>query len=272
MCEVYKFDWTPGIGNNRATCAEKMGTKAVLEAEPWFGIEQEYSIMEKSDQPLGWPRNGFLAPQGPYYCGVGSGKAIGREVVEAHLSACLYAGVKICGTNAEVMPSQWEFQVGPCLGIDIGDHLWVARFILETVAEDYDYIITFDPKPVPGDWNGAGCHTNYSTNKMREEGGIEEIKAAIKKLELRPKTHLQAYDASKGEDNKRRLTGAHETASYKEFSWGVANRGASIRIPRQVNSDGYGYLEDRRPASNCDPYCVAEALVRTTILNETGDV
>jgi len=272
LCDVYNHDWTPSKGNNRASCKKFMEEDAVKEAAPWFGIEQEYSMLEKPDQPLGWPRNGFLAPQGPYYCGVGHGKAIGREIVESHLCACLYAGVKICGTNAEVMPSQWEFQVGPCERIDIGDHLWMARYILQTVAEDFDCMITFDPKPVEGNWNGAGCHTNYSTNLMRKPNGIEAINEAIEKLGKRPKTHLMAYDASQGQDNKRRLVGAFETASWKEFSSGVAHRGASIRIPRQCASDGCGYLEDRRPAANCDPYSVAEILVRTTILNETGDI
>ena len=272
MCDVYNFDWTPAIGNNRDSCAKVMMQTAVQEAKPWFGIEQEYSILESADQPLGWPKGGFLRPQGPYYCGVGAGKAIGREIVETHLHRCLYAGVKVCGTNAEVMPSQWEFQVGICEGIEIGDHLWMARYILKMVAEEHNYSITFDPKPVKGAWNGAGCHTNFSTQAMRDsDHGISEINTAIEKLGKRPNVHLKAYDASLGEDNKRRLVGAYETASYKEFSSGVADRGASIRIPRHCESEGCGYLEDRRPAANCDPYAVAEIIVRTTILNETGD-
>lgn len=103
---------------------------------------------------------------------------------------------------------------------------------------------------------------------MREEGGIKYIYDAIEKLSSRHNYHISMYDPKGGEDNKRRLTGRHETASIDRFSHGVANRGASVRIPRQCAEDGMGYLEDRRPASNCDPYRVTEAIVRTTIMNE----
>jgi glutamine synthetase len=232
------------------------------DAEPWFGIEQEYTLLAKTRHPLGWPDGGYPAPQGPYYCGVGADRVFGRDVVEAHYKACLYAGVKICGTNAEVMPGQWEFQVGPCLGIDIGDHLWMARFILHQVAEDFGVLVSIDPKPVPGDWNGAGCHTNFSTKLMRQDGGLAHIIEACKKLGLKHKEHIAVY----GEGNERRLTGRHETASIHQFSYGVANRGASIRIPRQCNEEGKGYLEDRRPASNSDPYLVSAKIAETTCL------
>ncbi|XP_072030415.1 glutamine synthetase 2 cytoplasmic-like [Amphiura filiformis] len=269
LCDVYKYDNRPAETNHRKSCNEVMERARV--DEPWFGIEQEYTLLSQDGHPFGWPKMGFPGPQGPYYCGVGANKVYGRDVVEAHYRACLYAGVKIAGTNAEVMPAQWEFQVGPCLGISMGDHLWMARFLLQRVAEDFGVTVTFDPKPMEGDWNGAGAHTNYSTKPMREDGGIKHIKDAIVKLSKKHVEHIRLYDPKDGGDNARRLTGKHETSSIHDFSSGVANRGASIRIPRQVGEDGKGYMEDRRPSSNCDPYRVTEAIVRTTVLDDWSD-
>lgn len=266
LCETYKYNQAPAETNYRKTCREVM--EKAKDSHPWFGIEQEYTLLDLDGHPFGWPKQGFPSPQGPYYCGVGANKVYGRDVLECHYRACLYAGVKIAGTNTEVMPAQFEFQVGPCEGIEMGDHLWMARFLLHRVAEDFGVVVTLDPKPIPGDWNGAGAHCNYSTLAMRKEGGIKVINDAIEKLGKRHDKHIAAYDPKEGEDNKRRLTGHHETSSIYDFSAGVANRGASIRIPRQVGEDGFGYLEDRRPASNCDPYRVTEMIVRTTVLNE----
>jgi len=268
MCETYKYDKQPAETNKRACCFDAM-VKA-KDTEPWFGIEQEYSLMDRDGWPFGWPKpHGYPQPQGPYYCSVGADRSYGRDIVDAHYKACLYAGVKICGINGEVMPSQWEFQVGPCEGIDAGDHLWMGRYILHRVAEEFGIVVTFDPKPISGNWNGAGAHTNYSTKQMREDGGIKYIEDAIEKLAKRHEKHIKVYDPKGGLDNRRRLTGSHETSSIAEFSAGVANRGCSIRIPRSVGEEKKGYLEDRRPASNCDPYSVTEMLVRTTVLNES---
>lgn len=146
--------------------------ESAKDAAPWFGIEQEYTLLDMDGRPFGWPKCGFPGPQGPYYCGVGASKVYGRDIVEAHYRACLYAGINIAGTNAEVMPSQWEFQVGPTEGISAGDELWVARYLLHRVAEEFGVVVTLDPKPMEGDWNGAGAHTNFSTKAMREENGI----------------------------------------------------------------------------------------------------
>jgi len=235
---------------------------AIKEQEPWFGLEQEYTLFDSDDKPFGWPKGGFPGPQGPYYCGVGTGKVFARDLIEAHYRACLYAGVNISGINAEVMPSQWEFQVGPCEGISMGDHLWMARFLLVRVAEEWGVKVSFHPKPLQqGDWNGAGCHSNFSTKVMREKGGIKAIEEAIEKLSKKHMEHIAVY----GEDNELRLTGKHETGHIGVFTYGVANRGASIRIPRHVAAQGYGYLEDRRPASNVDPYRVTAIICETVL-------
>lgn len=266
LCEVLKYNRKPAETNHRNNCNQVM--EKVMEQHPWFGMEQEYTLLGIDGHPYGWPKNGFPGPQGPYYCGVGADCAYGRDVVECHYKACLYAGVKICGTNAEVMPAQWEFQVGPCEGIEMGDHLWMARFLLHRVCEDFGVVASLDPKPMKGNWNGAGCHTNFSTENMRSEGGLHYIEEAIDKLGKRHKEHIMVYDPRGGQDNMRRLTGHHETSSINEFSAGVANRGASIRIPRQVGQDRCGYFEDRRPSANCDPYAVTGAIARTCLLPE----
>jgi glutamine synthetase len=254
LCEVLNTDMTPHASNTRAACAEVAGK--FKDQEPIFGIEQEYTFFE-GGRPYGFPSTGFPAPQGGYYCGVGADEVYGRDIVEAHLDACLTAGLHISGINAEVMPGQWEFQVGPVAPLQVADELWVARWLLYRVAEDFDVAATLDPKPVSGDWNGAGAHTNFSTNAMRE--GYEAVVAAVKALEPKAEEHVVGY----GADIQRRLTGLHETAPWNEFSFGVSDRGASVRIPWQVEVDRKGYIEDRRPNANCDPYIVTRLIVDT---------
>lgn len=244
--------------NTRTAATERFAGRE--DEVPWFGIEQEYTLFNLDKvTPLGWPQGGFPGAQGPYYCGAGADRSFGRSISEAHYKACLYAGIAISGTNAEVMPGQWEYQVGPCVGIAAADELMVSRYILQRVCEDFGVYCTFDPKPIDGDWNGAGCHTNFSTEKMRKAGGRAAIDTAIRQLGARHSAHIAAY----GEGNERRLTGKHETADMNTFSYGVANRGCSIRIPRSVEADGCGYLEDRRPSSNMDPYVVTSMIFET---------
>ena len=265
LCETFKHDMSATETNKRADCNEIM--EMAKDEHPWFGIEQEYTLLDQGQHPFGWPMDGYPGPQGPYYCGVGADKVYGRDVKEAHYKACLHAGVNISGTNAESMPAQWEFQVGPCEGIRMGDDLWMGRFLLHRVAEEFGIVVSMDPKPMAGDWNGAGAHCNFSTEAMRKPGGISEIEAAIKRLENNHDEHIKVYDPHGGKDNERRLTGLHETASMHTFSSGVANRGSSVRIPRDVAEMGYGYLEDRRPSSNCDPYAVTGIIVKTVCLD-----
>jgi len=257
MCETWMSDGKPNAYNFRHDAAVLM--KAHEAEGYWFGLEQEYTLLGADGWPYGWPKNGFPAPQGPYYCGVGTGKVVCRDIVEAHYKACLYAGIQISGTNAEVMPAQWEYQVGPCEGIKLGDQLWMSRFLLHRISEEFGAKVTFAPKPIPGDWNGAGLHSNVSTNGTRAKGGIKVIEEHMEKLSKRHKEHMLVY----GEDNNLRMTGAHETASYDKFTWGIANRGASVRVNRAVSDEGMGYYEDRRPASNADPYRITGIIVET---------
>lgn len=268
VCEVFNPDGTPHATNSRARLRDVLAAGADSH-EPWAGFEQEYTMFNE-DRPLGFPEFGFPAPQGPYYCGVGEGRACGREVAERHATLCVEAGLLYYGLNAEVMPGQWEFQVGyrgrkgddPSL-INVADHLWVARWLLHRVAEDFGVRISFDNKPIRGDWNGAGLHTNFSTNRMRaSNGGLAEIYQAVHLMEDKHDAHIAVY----GHGLAERLTGLHETCSIHEFRSGTADRGASIRIPRPVEQAGSGYFEDRRPGANSDPYLVG-ARIAATVCN-----
>ena len=211
--------------------------------------------------PAGFPDGGFPGPQGPYYCGVGAEKIRGREIVEQHTTWCIDAGLAISGTNAEVMPGQWEFQIGPADTVTVGDHLWMARYLLYRAGEMHGLPISIDAKPMKGDWNGAGMHTNFSTEYMRETGGKEYFEKLMGAFEEYKEEHIAAY----GPDNHLRLTGLHETQSIDKFSWGVADRGASVRVPHSfVANDQYkGYLEDRRPNSQADPYQIIGRVLKT---------
>ena len=254
MNETLLPDMSPHPTNTRAACAaaaEKFGS-----FDMWFGIEQEYTFFQGRD-PLGWPEDGFPAPQGDYYCAVGSENIFGRDIVEEHMDACIAAGLTIAGINAEVMPGQWEYQIGPVGAPQVADELWIGRWLLARIAENYGVTVSLDAKPVKGDWNGAGCHTNFSTKQMRENYAACE--AAAEALGTKAAEHIANYGAG----IEDRLTGQHETASYKDFSYGVSDRGASIRIPWQVARDQKGYIEDRRPNANMDPYVVTRLVIDT---------
>lgn len=251
LCEVMNPDGTPHSTNTRSLVGDE-------EEDLWFGFEQEYTIM-KEGRPLGFPENGYPEPQGKYYCGVGNGQVHGREFVEKHMEACISAGIDITGTNAEVLLGQWEFQVFSKGKLKAGDDLWVSRYILQQMSEDYGFKIELHPKPVMGDWNGSGLHCNFSNEKMRTEGGEDYFKNIFRAFDSRHQLHINNY----GSSNELRLTGKHETQSIDKFSWGVSDRGASIRVPLQTSKNWKGYIEDRRPASNGDPYKIVGIISET---------
>ena len=262
LCDTYTPKGEILQTNNRYNATEIFNKK--LEATPWFGMEQEYFIIDPmTNKPLGYDEK---KTQGQYYCSVGTENAFGRKIAEEHMMECINYGVTISGINAEVAPGQWEYQIGPCEGIEMGDNLWIARYLLQKVAEIHNVIINIDPKPLSGDWNGSGCHTNYSTKQMREgtpeKNGLHYINDAIEKLSKKHKEHMKVY----GSGNEKRMTGGHETASYDKFTSGTANRGASIRIGNANVKNKKGYFEDRRPSSNCDPYLVSSKIFETTML------
>ena len=256
MNEVMNADGTPHASNGRATIDDD-------DADFWFGFEQEYFLWDPDhNRPPGFPPGGFPSPQGPYYCSAGAKNAFGRELVDEHLDICLEAGINVEGINAEVAAGQWEFQVFAKGAGRAGDETWVARYLLERAGEKYGLAVEWHPKPFGElDWNGSGMHANFSNNIMRtcgDKATFEKICNAFSGDNI-PK-HIQVY----GAHNEQRLTGEHETQSIEKFSFGISDRGASIRIPVSTVDDGWkGRLEDRRPASNADPYKVAAAIIST---------
>lgn len=254
MCEVLSADGTPHESNGRATIDDD-------DNDFWFGFEQEYFLWDLAiNKPFGFPENGYPAPQGPYYCSVGAGKAYGRDIVEEHLDLCLDAGINVEGINAEVATGQWEFQVFAKGAKAAGDQVWVARYLLERTAEKYGVGINWHCKPVQGDWNGSGMHANFSNSTLRTAGSKAVYEEILESFRPVIKEHIAVY----GADNHLRLTGKHETQSIDKFSYGVSDRGASIRIPIATVDRGWkGYLEDRRPNSAADPYKVAGRIIKT---------
>ena len=289
FCKTYDKFNEPLKNNNRHNAELVFQHEGVIAEKPWFGMEQEYYILstnsyvnitqskehatlypflQENDLKLRVQNNTETAQtngQGQYYCSTGFGNAFFRDIIDEHYIKCLDAGIEIFGHNLEVGACQGEFQIGTCEGIHIGDHLWMARYIMERIAETRGVIISWEPKPLGDtDWNGSGCHTNFSTEKMRSNGGLEVIEQAMNKLEPLQKLHMDAY----GEGNELRMTGNHETSDWRKFTYGVASRDTSVRIGNETQKSGKGYFEDRRPSSNCDPYLVASRLVRTICLDE----
>jgi len=254
LCEVMNPDGSPHASNMRSKFEDN--------EDYWFGFEQEYTLMQGC-QPLGFPTEGFPGPQGPYYCSVGIENCVGREIVESHLDICLDAGLSVTGINAEVMMGQWEYQLFG-MGAKLAcDDLWLSRYLAYRNAEQFGVTVSIHPKPIKGDWNGSGMHTNFSNTPIRDQGGEELIKGICEKFAERHADHIGEY----GSDNDQRLTGLHETQHIDQFSYGESDRGASIRIPvATINAGWKGYLEDRRPSSNADPYRVV-----ARILNTLGD-
>ncbi|RME72265.1 MAG: glutamine synthetase [Verrucomicrobia bacterium] len=253
MCEVMLPSGEPHPSNSRATIIDDPDT--------WFGFEQEYFLMVDG-RPLGFPEDGYPEPQGRYYTGVGYKHMtdIGRQIVEEHIDLCLDAGINHEGVNAEVAKGQWEFQIFGKGSKTAADQIWVARYLLMRLCEKYGVDVEWHCKPVRGDWNGSGMHTNFSTKYMREVGGKEYFEKLMEAFRKHHEEHIAVY----GPDNHLRLTGLHETQSIDKFSWGLADRGSSIRVPHSFVNNGYkGYLEDRRPNSQADPYLVASRILKT---------
>jgi len=249
LCEVLNPDGTAHKSNHRNN---------INESDMWVGFEQEYFIKDKTGRILGWSENSLdMKPQGDYYCGVGAENVAGRAIMDEHLDYCLSCGLEITGTNAEVALGQWEYQLFSTDALEAADNLWISRYILERVAERHNCSIEWSAKPLNGDWNGSGLHTNFSTLQMREEGGEDLFNSIFETLQTYHDLSISSY----GSGNEKRLTGKHETQSIDKFSWGVSDRGASIRIPLSTKESGFkGYLEDRRPASNANPYLLLGSL------------
>jgi glutamine synthetase len=243
--------------------AHPTNARATIENDPdlWIGFEQEY-FLYKDGRPLGFPTEGYPGPQGPYYCGVGY-KYMGnlaRKIVEEHLELCLAAGINHEGINAEVAKGQWEFQIFAKGSAKAADDTWVARYLMARLCEQYEVDLELYCKPIKGDWNGSGMHTNFSTKYMRETGGKEYFESLMKAFEKNISDHIAVY----GPDNHLRLTGLHETQAIDKFSFGLSDRGASIRMPVNFIKNGYkGYLEDRRPNSQGDPYQIVSRILKT---------
>lgn len=273
LCSTYNTKGEPLESNHRHRALELFNSNKG--ADPWFCLEQEFFLMEVDEEnpsvrtkvPIGWNKKGGWgtnAPnsQGQYYCSIGSNNSFGRELVEKVYYYCLDAGINVSGMNSAVAPGQWELRVGPSTGIDAGDELLITRYILECVAESYRIDVNYEPKPINGNWNGSGCHVNFSTKFMRQPNGLTAVNEAVDKLSKKHDDHLNVY----GDGNINRLTGKNQTSLVDKFTYGIGDRTVSVRIPHKTHREGMGYLEDRRPGANSDPYQITSKIFETCCL------
>jgi len=260
LCETYNTDGTPHKTNSRAKLEKLLSTN---DEDMWFAIEQEYTLIDNNihtpNEVVGWNES---TPQGENYCGVGSKNVNHRLMSDQHALLCMQAGIDVVGTNAEVLISQWEYQLGPKDALTTADDLWMSRYILHRLTEGNNFYASFEPKPIEGEWNGAGAHINFSTEYMRNSSDKEYIINVCESLSVTHPEHIDVY----GEHNEKRLTGNCETQNINKFTYGVGDRGASIRIPQTTADDWSGYIEDRRPAANVDPYEALPAIINTVSL------
>ena len=256
MCEVMMPDGkTPHPSNGRATILDDPGA--------WFGYEQEY-FFYKDGRPLGFPESGYPAPQGAVLHGCRlqeRWRACPQDGRRTSRSMPVRGNQSRGTSTPKWAKGQWEFQIFGKGSKKAADEMWMARYLMLRLTEKYGIDIEFHCKPLGDtDWNGSGMHCNFSTTYMREVGGKEYFEKLMAAFGDAKEDHIKVY----GPDNHMRLTGKHETAAIHEFTYGVANRGASIRVPHSFVNNGYkGYLEDRRPNSQGDPYQISSQILKT---------
>ncbi len=284
LCATYDINGKPLSNNYYDKANEIFNTdNKCSELKPWFGLEQEYFMYDKNltinnkdyefDPTLGhnnsmnhsssinnnYSKSLKIINSNKFYCSPINQDPDEVKISIEHLEACIKAGIRISGNNAEVVQHQWEFQIGPVEGIEAGNQLLMARYLLNIIASKYNKIVNYHPKPIKG-VNGSGCHINFSTKQMRDEkDGLTYIMNAIEKLKDNHSYHMENY----GNDNNKRMTGLNETSSYDKFTWGVGSRNTSVRIGYDTFKNNKGYFEDRRPASNINPYLATSIIFQT---------
>jgi glutamine synthetase len=248
LCETYKENGEPMSNNYRQNAVKIFNDNK--EIEPMFELEQDYFIINpNNNKPLGFPISGYPEPEGDYFCSIGTLNNFGRKIADLHYKLCLVAGVNIYSISANVAPGQWKFQIGQCNGIEAGDHMMIARYILDRIGELNNVCIDYSEKPVQGNWNHSKCCVNYSTRHMRrglgDKRGIDFITDAIKKLKKNNDDYVNILN--------------YNTDTNMDMN-------NFITIPNEVNVKECGYFEDKRPPANINPYLLTSTILSLTMV------
>ena len=255
LCDTYNLDGNPTKYNNRYSVNKLFNKHENLKC--LFGFEQEFHIMKLGDNFTLLPNKTMIKGEPvkatKYYCSNGSMNAFGRNLVNRAVTLALEAGLSCGGYNSACGPAQWEIQIGPVqYGVCAADHLILLRFILSRLSENLDIHISLLPKPSEDIDSISYCHTNFSTESMRDSNGYTHIQNSIEKLKQTHSRDLEIY-------------GKTDIEIHNNFTTDVTNRNVSVRIPTESKKNNKGYFEDRRPLSNCDPYLVCEALLNSVL-------